>query len=109
MEELRSGPRCVHELVEVTGASQSLMSQHLRVLRAARLVITHRRGKEIVYELADAHVGHIVGDAISHARENAPPVTAPPASRPSRGGGVPRTTRGSRSRSPQPPQREGIR
>ena len=67
--ELDQGPRCVHELVESVGAPQPLVSQHLRVLRQARLVATERRGREIVYSLADDHVGHIAGDAIHHARE----------------------------------------
>ena len=69
VSELAAGPRCVHELVDVVGVSQSLVSQHLRVLRSARLVQTRRRGKEIEYSLADHHVAHIVSDAIHHAKE----------------------------------------
>ena len=49
--------------------SQPLLSQHLKVLRDAGLVTTTRRGTEITYQLADAHVGHIVNDAIRHAQE----------------------------------------
>jgi ArsR family transcriptional regulator, zinc-responsive transcriptional repressor len=60
---------CVHELVDALDAPQPLVSQHLRVLRGARLVRTRRRGREIVYELADPHVAHIVRDAIAHAAE----------------------------------------
>jgi ArsR family transcriptional regulator, zinc-responsive transcriptional repressor len=67
--ELGRGPRCVHDLVEALGASQPLVSQHLRVLRAANLVATERRGREVAYALADDHVAHIVGDAIHHATE----------------------------------------
>lgn len=67
--ELGGGPRCVHELVTAIGASQSLMSQHLRVLRGAGLVTATRRGREITYQLTDDHVRHIVRDAIRHARE----------------------------------------
>jgi DNA-binding transcriptional ArsR family regulator len=72
--ELREGPRCVHELhtsLEASGrrVSQPLLSQHLKVLREAGLVTTTRRGTEITYQLADAHVGHIVNDAIRHAQE----------------------------------------
>ncbi len=69
------GPRCVHELptsLEASGrqVSQPLLSQHLKVLREAGLVTTIRRGTEITYQLADAHVGHIVNDAIRHAQED---------------------------------------
>ena len=67
--ELQQGPRCVHELVETLQASQPLVSQHLRVLRQARLVAAERQGREIVYSLSDEHVAHIVGDAINHAEE----------------------------------------
>ena len=67
--ELGAGPRCVHELVEATGAPQPLVSQHLRVLRGAGVVRGERRGREIAYSLTDEHIGHIVADAISHARE----------------------------------------
>ena len=65
--ELASTPRCVHELVERVGISQSLASQHLRVLRTAGLVTGTRRGKETVYALADDHVAHIARDALTHA------------------------------------------
>ena len=68
--ELAEGPRCVHELVEVLGISQSLASQHLRVLRSTGLVTGARRGKETVYTLADEHVAHIARDALTHGRES---------------------------------------
>jgi DNA-binding transcriptional ArsR family regulator len=69
--ELGAAPRCVHELVESTGAPQPLVSQHLRVLRGAGVVRGERRGREITYSLVDDHIAHIVADAISHARERA--------------------------------------
>jgi DNA-binding transcriptional ArsR family regulator len=67
--ELAEGPRCVHELVADLGISQSLTSQHLRVLRTAGLVTGTRRGKETAYRLADDHVAHIARDALTHATE----------------------------------------
>jgi ArsR family transcriptional regulator, zinc-responsive transcriptional repressor len=72
--ELGQGPRCVHELLTTLeasgrGVSQPLLSQHLKVLRGAGLVVTTRRGTEITYQLADNHVGHIVHDAIRHSKE----------------------------------------
>ena len=65
--ELAGGPRCVHELVDALGAPQPLVSQHLRVLRAAGLVTGERRHRQVDYRLVDAHVAHIVRDAIDHA------------------------------------------
>jgi DNA-binding transcriptional ArsR family regulator len=75
--ELGDGPRCVHELqtsLEASGraVSQPLLSQHLKVLREAGIVTSTRRGTEIAYQLADAHVGHIVKDAIRHSQEEHP-------------------------------------
>jgi ArsR family transcriptional regulator len=67
--ELAEGPRCVHELVGGLAISQSLASQHLRVLRSAGLVTAARRGKETVYRLADDHVAHIARDALTHGSE----------------------------------------
>lgn len=67
--ELTGGGRCVHELVRHLGISQALASQHLRVLRTSGLVVGTRRGKEIVYALADEHVAHIARDAVAHGHE----------------------------------------
>jgi DNA-binding transcriptional ArsR family regulator len=61
--------RCVHELVDSLGAPQPTVSQHLRVLRGARLVVGRRVGKEVRYSLSDSHVSHIVLDALAHAEE----------------------------------------
>ena len=67
--ELTRGPKCVHELVDVLGISQSLASQHLRVLRSAGLVSGAHRGKETSYRLTDDHVAHIARDAVTHGSE----------------------------------------
>ena len=69
LRELSSSDRCVHEIVDATGVTQPLVSQHLRVLRSARLIVGERRGREIAYRLVDDHVAHIVGDAIAHTAE----------------------------------------
>jgi ArsR family transcriptional regulator, zinc-responsive transcriptional repressor len=67
--ELAEQPRFVHELVARLGMSQPLISQHLRVLRGARLVGVERRGREAAYSLVDQHVAHIVADAVHHSKE----------------------------------------
>lgn len=66
---LGTRPHRVHEIVEALGVEQPLVSQHLKVLRDARLLSSVRQGKEVVYSLADDHIAHIVGDAITHAAE----------------------------------------
>jgi len=67
--QLANEPRCVHDLVESIGASQPVVSQHLRVLRTMRLVSGTRRGHEVVYSLEDEHVAHIARDALRHVQE----------------------------------------
>jgi DNA-binding transcriptional ArsR family regulator len=69
VRELAAGDRRVHELVLALGVSQPLISQHLRVLRGARIVVAHRKAREVEYSLVDNHVAHIVLDAIQHATE----------------------------------------
>lgn len=64
-------PRAVGELALALGLSVSLVSHHLRLLRAARLVRSHRRGKQVFYEAADHHVSLVVRDMIEHAAEEA--------------------------------------
>ncbi|MFT4126831.1 MAG: metalloregulator ArsR/SmtB family transcription factor [Gordonia sp. (in: high G+C Gram-positive bacteria)] len=66
---LRDSAKCVHELVGLLGLSQPLVSQHLRVLKDAGVVRGTRNGREIMYELIDDHLAHIVTDALVHATE----------------------------------------
>ena len=51
----------VGRLQEVTGASQSALSQHLARLRAAGLVTTRRDGQNILYRLADGEARRMMG------------------------------------------------
>ncbi|WLW57316.1 ArsR/SmtB family transcription factor [Streptomyces sp. YU58] len=69
VRELSEGGKYVHELVDVLGVSQPLVSQHLRVLRNSRIVTTRRQAREIQYCLIDEHIAHIVLDAIRHTQE----------------------------------------
>ncbi|MFD5111339.1 ArsR/SmtB family transcription factor [Streptomyces sp. NPDC058391] len=69
VRELAGGSKPVHELVAALGVSQPLVSQHLRVLRATRIVSARRHAREVEYSLTDDHVAHLVLDAIRHAQE----------------------------------------
>jgi rhodanese-related sulfurtransferase/DNA-binding transcriptional ArsR family regulator len=53
---LAQGPRTVEALAEETDQSVANTSQHLQVLRQARLAETSRRGNYVYYRLADDHV-----------------------------------------------------
>jgi DNA-binding transcriptional ArsR family regulator len=60
----------VTALVEATELSQPLVSQHLKTLRLARLVIASRTGRGVTYAIADHHIAHVVEDAIKHVLED---------------------------------------
>lgn len=68
--QLRESHRCVHELVDALGVPQPLVSQHLKILKAAGIVTGERSGREVLYRLADHHLAHIVVDAVAHASED---------------------------------------
>ena len=65
------GPRAVGDIAASLGLSISLVSHHLRLLRATRLVSSERRGKQIFYRVHDAHVAHVISDMIAHVNEEA--------------------------------------
>lgn len=57
LDLLCQGPRTVEQLADQAGLSLANASQHLRVLRAARLVEAEKRGLYVEYRLADDEVG----------------------------------------------------
>ena len=60
----------VRRLQEICGSEQTALSHQLRVLREADLVCATRSGRQLLYDLKDDHVAHIVEDAIIHAGES---------------------------------------
>lgn len=60
----------VAELVDLLGAAQPLVSQHLSRLKHAGLVDGERHGRQVVYRIADEHVAHIFLDAYQHSAES---------------------------------------
>jgi len=69
VHRLAEGEQTVGHLVSELGLSQPLVSQHLKVLRGARLVTSERRGREVAYSLVDEHVAHVFLDAYHHTKE----------------------------------------
>jgi DNA-binding transcriptional ArsR family regulator len=61
--ELLHAPRHVGELVRLTGLGQSLVSHHLKVLRAAGVVTSGRRGPFVYYSLAQNGVRGLLESA----------------------------------------------
>jgi DNA-binding transcriptional ArsR family regulator len=67
--QLRESACCVHELVDALELPQPLVSQHLRILKAAGVVVGERTGREVHYRLVDDHLTEIVVAAVAHAGE----------------------------------------
>jgi DNA-binding transcriptional ArsR family regulator len=63
------GPLSVGEITARLALSQSLVSHHLRLLRAARLLKAGRRGKQVFYSIPDCHVREMLTNMIEHLIE----------------------------------------
>ncbi|HYJ78011.1 MAG TPA: metalloregulator ArsR/SmtB family transcription factor [Longimicrobiaceae bacterium] len=61
LEALRDGARSVGEVVEITGLSQSNVSNHLACLLDCGLVEREPQGRRVIYRLADERVGALLG------------------------------------------------
>jgi len=62
-------PTSVGEIAERLGLSPSLVSHHLRLLRAARVLRAQRHGKQVFYSAADAHITCVIADMLEHIAE----------------------------------------
>lgn len=69
---LRSGEWCVTELAQALDEALPTISQRLKILRSEGLVARRRRGKHVLYSLADEHVAALLASAIEHAQERVP-------------------------------------
>lgn len=62
-------PAAVGEMAERLGISASLVSHHLRLLRAARLLQADRRGRQVFYVVGDEHIRSMLTDMVDHVSE----------------------------------------
>ncbi|MCH8112297.1 MAG: winged helix-turn-helix transcriptional regulator [Proteobacteria bacterium] len=62
-------PVAVSDIAARLGLSASLVSHHLRLLRAGRILKATRKGKQVFYTAADAHISRVVADMVAHAGE----------------------------------------
>ena len=61
--------RCVADIAELVGATQSAVSHQLRTLKQARLVKFQRDGKNVIYSLSDDHVYTMLAQGLTHICE----------------------------------------
>jgi DNA-binding transcriptional ArsR family regulator len=60
---------CVCDLAGLLGLRVSTVSQHLRILRGARIVRHRKAGRMVYYRLADQHVLTLLRMAMEHVQE----------------------------------------
>jgi ArsR family transcriptional regulator, lead/cadmium/zinc/bismuth-responsive transcriptional repressor len=66
---ISEGEKNVSEIVDEVGASQSLVSHQLMILREANLVSTRKEGTKVFYSLADDHVIALLKVVYDHVTE----------------------------------------
>jgi DNA-binding transcriptional ArsR family regulator len=59
----------VGEMAQRLKLSPSLVSHHLRLLRAARLLQADRQGRQVFYQITDEHVARMLADMVAHVAE----------------------------------------
>ncbi|WP_421990698.1 ArsR/SmtB family transcription factor [Roseococcus sp.] len=62
-------PVSVGATAEMLSISPSLVSHHLRLLRAARLLQADRRGRQVFYMVGDPHIRSMLTDMVDHVAE----------------------------------------
>jgi len=62
-------PTSVGDIAATLALSSSLVSHHLRLLRAARIVKAERQGKQVFYAAADAHISTLLATIFEHIAE----------------------------------------
>ena len=58
--QLMNGPLCVHDLIELTGTSQSNLSQHLSKMRMMGILVNEKRGQHVYYRIANPQFENLI-------------------------------------------------
>jgi len=70
LDTLAQGERCVCDIAELVGMSESAVSHQLRLLRGSRLVRVRRAGRQAFYAFDDHHIIGLLHDARRHVQES---------------------------------------
>ncbi len=68
--EINEKELSVSEIVSILGLSQSLVSNHLRILRQLKLVKTRKSNKFVYYSSTDDHVIEMLSQCRFHVLED---------------------------------------
>src|SRR5690349_6154939 len=72
VDALAHGELCVSDLSAVVGLSESAVSHQLRLLRSLRIVRARRAGRQVYYQLDDAHIRTLLDQGRRHIEEALP-------------------------------------
>lgn len=67
--QLMDGEKCVSDIADAIGISQSATSHQLRFLKQMGVVGNRRAGKSIYYRLIDGHIETILSTGLEHVLE----------------------------------------
>lgn len=67
--QLMDGEKCVGDIAEGVGISQSATSHQLRFLKQMGVVAGRREGKSVFYRLIDGHIETILSTGMEHVLE----------------------------------------
>ena len=69
LDLLVSGEKCVSEISERLGVSQSAVSHQLKTLRSSNLVKANKVGQTVNYSITDEHISIILKYGAEHLKE----------------------------------------
>lgn len=72
VDALSYGELCVSDLSAAAGLSESAVSHQLRLLRSLRIVRGRRAGRQVYYQLDDAHIRTLLDQGRRHIAEARP-------------------------------------
>lgn len=69
LKQLLEGEKCVKEIAEAIGISQSAVSHQLSTLRTLNVVKTNKTSRNVNYQISDEHIAIILKYGTEHIKE----------------------------------------
>ena len=67
---LKSNSLCVCDIANVLSMTKSATSHQLKILKDANIIISEKKGKEVLYSIADDHIKIILDMVAIHVMES---------------------------------------
>ncbi len=69
LESLANGSKTVSELTVIAKVSQPAVSQHLATLKSAGLVVSEKRGQEVIYSINSHYIVSVLKKFVTHIKK----------------------------------------